>query len=76
MSEPTPLADDRPSDEEILKHMRLIKEQDIGGTPLVSELLDFSAIQAEYINGEPIYGKKIDYLKSTCLNMRTIKKVR
>ncbi|KAI8916152.1 peptidase C65 Otubain-domain-containing protein, partial [Gorgonomyces haynaldii] len=64
----------RPTDEEILRYERQIKEQQTKDTPLVSSLLDFSALEAEYENGELVYRNKIQHLKSTCLNMRTIKK--
>lgn len=42
MDEPS---NDRPSDEEILRYERIIKEQEIGGSPLVSDPLDFSQFE-------------------------------
>lgn len=65
---------DRPTDEEILKFEKMIKEEETGHTPLVSTLLDFSALEAEYMHGLPVYKSKVAYLKSSCLNMRTVKK--
>jgi ubiquitin thioesterase protein OTUB1 len=66
------MEENRPSDEEILRYERMLKEQD--HSPLVSNLLDFSALEAEYYDGLPIYKSKIRYLQSSCLNMRTVKK--
>lgn len=65
---------ERPSDEEILRYERQIKNEEIGGTPLVSDILDFTSLEAEYTNGNPIFVKKILALKAQCTGMRTIKK--
>lgn len=66
---------DRPTDEEILKFERMIKDEQTAHLPLVSDLLDFTSIEEEYGSGSlPIYQSKIAYLKKTCLNMRTVRK--
>lgn len=67
------LSDARPSDEEIIRYEKEIKKE-FGSAPLVSELLDFGAIEQEYATGLAVYQSKISHIKKTCLNMRTVKK--
>ncbi|KAJ3320754.1 OTU domain, ubiquitin aldehyde binding [Boothiomyces sp. JEL0866] len=65
---------ERPTDEEILKYERQIKDEEIGNSPLVSNIIGFEALEAEYLNGDPIYHSKLRHLKSTGCKMRTVKK--
>ena len=50
---------DRPTDEEILKYERAIKEAETLTQPLVSDVLDFSSLFAQYETGLPIFKEKI-----------------
>jgi ubiquitin thioesterase protein OTUB1 len=65
---------ERPSDEEILKFEKEILKQEVGDSPLVSELLNFEHLEEEYATGLSIFKEKIKSLKEKCYNMRTVKK--
>ncbi|KAJ3088215.1 hypothetical protein HK102_009267 [Quaeritorhiza haematococci] len=58
-SAPAPTEPARPSDEEILKYERALKEAETASSPLVSDLLGFEGLEAEYAGGLPIFVEKI-----------------
>ena len=65
---------ERPTDEEILKFEREIKEEEYGKSPLVSKLLDFTPLEVEYEEGASEFLEKISYLKNQYNGMRSIRK--
>ncbi|KAI9207571.1 peptidase C65 Otubain-domain-containing protein [Polychytrium aggregatum] len=65
---------DRPTDEEILRFERSIKEQETGNQPLVSELLGFEGLRAEYQSGLEAFRSKVEQLAESHMGLRTIKK--
>ena len=66
--------DNRPSDEEILRYERQIKEEELGSIPLIGDKVDFSQLEHEYSNGAEVFQRKIKQLKSTCSGLRCSKR--
>jgi ubiquitin thioesterase protein OTUB1 len=64
----------RPTDEQILKYEREIKDLENKDKPLVSKLVGFDTLDQEYAFGSPIFKQKIQELKDSCSSMRMIKK--
>ncbi|KAI8927046.1 peptidase C65 Otubain-domain-containing protein [Entophlyctis helioformis] len=66
-------AADRPSDEAILSYEREIKQAQMQ-QPTVGDLVDFSALEEEYMGANPIFLEKIHHLKQTSNGIRNIRK--
>ncbi|KND03028.1 uncharacterized protein SPPG_02098 [Spizellomyces punctatus DAOM BR117] len=66
--------DDRPSDEEILRYERAIKEAETGASPLISDILGMQGLEKEFASGLEIFQRKVKHLSQTCKGMRTVKR--
>ncbi|KAJ3055585.1 hypothetical protein HK097_010009 [Rhizophlyctis rosea] len=66
---------ERPTDQEILDHIKTIQQEEgITNAAFVSEKMNFDGLRAEYATGLQVFRDKIEHIASTCSAMRTARK--